>query len=186
MLTNFYREQRRLFSYTAYGLGIHSFMPLPELIPEENEADVVFQLGNVSEPNPHTIDEMHKFKAGSNKAYYSMEGAGSFVAQEGQAVIFDPAIDADEHVVRLCLLGPALALILHQRQHLVLHASAVACNDAAILFLGGHGWGKSTLAAALHFRGYNLLTDDITPIKMDCDLPKVLPGFPQCKLWPDA
>ena len=175
-----------MFSYTAYGLGIHSFVPLPELIAEEQKADVVFRLGRVNGSSLHTVDEMHRFKADSNEAHYFMDGVGSFLARGGQEIIVDPRPDADERVVRLCLLGPALALILHQRQRLVLHASAVAAGDRAIVFLGGQGWGKSTLAAALHLRGHKMLADDVTAIQMDCDFPKVLPGFPQCKLWPDA
>jgi hypothetical protein len=175
-----------LFSYTAYGLGIHSFLPLPELISEEQKADVVFRLGKVNESNLHTVDETHRFKADAQEAYYFIEGVGSFLARGGQEIIVDPRPDADERVIRLCLLGPALALILHQRQRLVLHASAVAVGDKAIVFLGGQGWGKSTLAAALHVRGCEMLADDVTAIQVDSDSPKVLPGFPQFKLWPAA
>ena len=175
-----------MFSYTAYGLGIHSFLPLPELICEEQKADVIFRLGRVDGSSLHTVDEMHRFKADSSEAHYFMEGVGSFLARGGQEIIVDARPDADERVVRLCLLGPALALILHQRQRLVLHASAVTVGDKAIVFLGGQGWGKSTLAAALHVRGYKMLADDVTAIQMDSDCPKVLPGFPQLKLWPDA
>lgn len=176
-----------MFCYTAYGLGIHSFLPLPELISAEQKADVVFRLGRVNGANLHTVDETHRFKADSNEAHYFMEGVGSFLARGGQEIIVDPSPEADERVIRLCLLGPALALILHQRQRLVLHASAVAVDDKAIVFLGGQGWGKSTLAAAfLHVRGYKMLSDDVTAIQMDPDCAKVLPGFPQLKLWPDA
>jgi hypothetical protein len=175
-----------VYAYTAYGLAIHSFLPLPELICEEQKADVVFRLGKIDESNLHTVDKTHRFKADSNEAYYFMEGVGSFLARKGQEIIVDPRMDADERVVRLCLLGPVLALILHQRQRLVLHASAIAAGDKAIVFLGGQGWGKSTLAAALHVRGYRMLADDVTAVQMDSDCPKVLPGFPQFKLWPDA
>ena len=134
-----------MFSYTAYGLGIHSFVPLPELIAEEQKADVVFRLGRVNGSSLHTVDEMHRFKADSNEACYFMDGVGSFLARGGQEIIVDPRPDADERVVRLCLLGPALALILHQRQRLVLHASAVAAGDRAVVFLGGQGWGEIDL-----------------------------------------
>lgn len=175
-----------MFTYTAYGLGIHSFLPLPELIAGEHKADVIFRPGRVNGSNLHTVDEMHSFKADANEAYYSMEGVGSFLARGGQEIVVDPRPEADERVVRLCLLGPVLALILHQRQRLVLHASAVVAGDRAIVFLGGQGWGKSTLAAALHLRGYKMLADDVTAIQMDSGCPKVLPGLPQCKLWPDA
>jgi hypothetical protein len=175
-----------MFPYTAYGLGIHSFLPLPELIAAEQKADVLFRLGKVNGVNLEMLDEERSFKATSDEAYYYLESVGKFLVREGREVIIDPNPGADKRAIRLCLLGPLLALILHQRQLLVLHASAVANGDKAIVFLGGHGWGKSTLAAALHLQGQKMLADDVTAIQMDSNCPKVLPGFPQFKLWPNA
>jgi hypothetical protein len=76
-----------LFSYTAYGLGIHSFVPLPELIAEEQKADVVFRLGTVNGSSLHTVDEIHRFKADSKEACYFMDGVGSFLAREGKKLL---------------------------------------------------------------------------------------------------
>ena len=46
--------------------------------------------------------------------------------------------------------------------------------------------GKSTIAAALHAKGYDLVADDVAAIEMDRHGPRVLAGFPQVKLWPEA
>ena len=175
-----------MFCYTAYGLGIHSFLPLPELISEEQKADVLFRFGKVNGTNLETLDEGRSFKATSDEAYYYLESVGKFLVRGGREVIIDPSPGADERSVRLCLLGPIVALILHQRGRLILHASAVAVGDKAIVFLGGQGWGKSTLAAALHLRGHRMLADDVTAIRMDSVDPMVLPAFPQFKLWPNS
>jgi hypothetical protein len=175
-----------LFCYTAYGLGIHSFLPLPELVAEEGKADVVFRLGKVNGSNLPTIDEARRFKATSEEAYYFFDGAGRFLVRAGQEVMVDPSPDADERVVRLCLLGPIVALILHQQGRLILHASAVAVDGKGVAFLGGQGWGKSTMAAALHVHGHDMLADDVTALQMDSTYPMVLPAFPQFKLWPDS
>jgi hypothetical protein len=70
-----------LFRYTAYGLGIHSFLPLPELICDEKKADVVFRLGKVNGSNLHAVDEASRFKATSEEAYYFFDGVGSFLAR---------------------------------------------------------------------------------------------------------
>jgi hypothetical protein len=67
-----------------------------------------------------------------------------------------------------------------------LHASAVALDGGAVAFLGGPGWGKSTLAAALYARGHGILADDVTAVDADAGSPMVFPGFPQLKLWPEA
>jgi hypothetical protein len=68
---------------------------------------------------------------------------------------------------------------------LVLHASVVACGGRAVAFLGKNGWGKSTLAAALHAKGYDLVADDVAAVVVDHEV-SVFPGFPQVKLWPEA
>lgn len=178
--------QPHLFRYTAYGLGIHSFLPLPELVSEETKADIIFRLGKVNGANLPTLDQERRFKATSDEAHYFLEGVGRFLVRGGQEVIVDPSPGADERAVRLCLLGPVVALVLHQRGWLTLHASAVSVGGNAIVFLGGQGWGKSTLAAAFHGRGHELLADDVTAIQMDSPCPMVLPSYPQFKLWPNS
>jgi hypothetical protein len=176
-----------LFCYTAYGLGIHSFLSLPELVAENGKAaDVVFRPGKVDGADMQALDEARSFKATSTEAYYSMTGAGTFLVRAGKEVIVDASPDADERTVRLCLLGPVAGLLLHQRGHLTLHASAVAVGGNAIAFMGGQAWGKSTLAAAFHARGHGMLADDVTAIRMDSAEPMVLPAFPQFKLWPNS
>lgn len=175
-----------MFCYTAYGLGIHSFLPLPELVAGNGKADVIFRPGKVNGANLQTLDEARSFKATSNEAYYSMEGVGRFLVRGGQEVIVDPSPGADERTVRLCLLGPIAALLLHQRGRLILHASAVAVGGNAIAFMGGQGWGKSTIAAAFHVRGHGTLADDVTALQLDSGRPMALPAFPQIKLWPNS
>jgi hypothetical protein len=83
-------------------------------------------------------------------------------------------------------LGPALGLLLQQRGWFPLHASAVIINGQAVAFAGNSESGKSTLAATLHGRGHNLVSDDITAVEIDADPPKVYPGYPWTKLWPDT
>jgi len=175
-----------LFSYTAYGLGIHSYLSLPELPAGNGKADVIFRPGNVDGENLQPLDETRSFAATATEARYSMEGVGKFLVRSGREVIVDPKPGADERTVRLCLLGPVAGLFLHQRGWLTLHASAVAVEDSAIVFMGGQAWGKSTLAAAFNARGYGMLSDDVTAIRLDSDRPVVLPAFPQIKLWPKS
>ena len=113
-------------------------------------------------------------------------GVGSFLVREGNEVVVDPCPGLDERVLRLLLLGPVLAVLLRQRGHLLLHASAVAVAGEAILFLASSGQGKSTTAAALRARGHGLVTDDVAVLRAEENPPMVYPGFPQLKLWPEA
>jgi hypothetical protein len=73
----------------------------------------------------------------------------------------------------------------------VLHGSCIAlsCDDGshvAIALVGEKGQGKSTLAAAFLKQGHLVLTDDIVAIDLTRDVPHVLPGFSQLKLWPES
>jgi len=175
-----------MFSYVAYGLGIHSALPLPELVPMEGAADLVVRLGHV-EPVPAAAAAMGRScRATADEACLFYEQVGTFLVRGGREIIVDAAPDVEEQVLRLGILGPALAVLLHQRGLLILHASAVAVNDWAVAFLGGPGWGKSTTAAALHAQGRAVLADDVTAVHVEGDGPVVFPGFPQLKLWPDA
>jgi ABC-type glutathione transport system ATPase component len=75
---------------------------------------------------------------------------GAFLVRGGREIMIDAVPGVDARTLRLSLLGPALALVLHQRGRFVLHASTVAVAGSAIAFLGEKGWGKSTIAAALY------------------------------------
>ncbi len=89
--------------------------------------------------------------------------------------------DAD---VAEAVLGPALTLALALQGTFCLHASAVASECGALLFLGASAAGKSTLASGLSRSGraFGLLTDDITPIVPSPAGVEVWPHFPQPKL----
>ena len=68
----------------------------------------------------------------------------------------------------------------------MIHASAVVLDHGAIAFLGGSGWGKSTLANAFHREGHDLLTDDVLALDLHQTPPLVRPAFPQQRLWSEA
>jgi hypothetical protein len=89
-----------------------------------------------------------------------------------------------QEALRLAILGPSLALVLHQRGLFILHASAIAINGAAVAFMASHGGGKSTMAAVLRARGYTVVSDDVAAVNLDDNT--VVPSFPQLKLWPSV
>lgn len=176
---------------SAYGLSIRSAISLPELTspgvaPEADSGDVVIRVGPVH-PLPAQFDPAgFGFWATADEACHFVDKVGAFLVRGGREIVVDPAPGVDDRLLRLSLLGPALALILHQRGLLVIHASVVARGDSAIAFLGRNGWGKSTIAAALYAKGYDLVTDDVAAILPGQAGPSVLPSFPQVKLWPQA
>lgn len=184
------------FSYLAYGLGIRSVLPLPELVAAETEvevteADVTIRLGRIDRlPLESSLSASESyFRATTQGMYIFSEAIGAFLIQEGREIVVDPTPGVEERMLRLYLLGPALATLLQQRGLLVLHASAVAVNGSAVAFLGWPGGGKSTTAAALHTRGHAIISDDVTAIQLEPKAsigPAVLPGFPQLRLWSET
>jgi hypothetical protein len=174
--------------YAAYGLGIHSALSLPEMADSaEAAADVVIQLRKIDRSPSEINPDGTCFHVGPQEAYLSWAEVGAFLVRGGREVLVDPVPGAEERVIRLPLLGAVLAVLLHQRGYLVLHASAVAVADGVVAFLGVKGSGKSTMAAALHARGHPVMADDVVALDVDemAD-PMVLRGFPQLKLWPES
>ncbi|MFQ5849218.1 MAG: serine kinase [Candidatus Binatia bacterium] len=175
-----------MYSYIGYGLGIRSTLPLPELIDGEAVADVNVRLGRVDHLPSGVAVEGSYFRATTGETQLFWEDVGTIQVQGRTEIIADPVPGVEESLLRLVILGPVFAALLQQRKLLVLHASSVAIPGGAVAFLGGKGWGKSTLAAALYSRGWGIAADDVSAVHVGTGCPTVLPGFPQLKLWPDA
>jgi hypothetical protein len=182
----------RQYSYSAFGLTIRSAVALPEFRGHSDaRPDVVIRSAIVDGPHPKSalagcLAGCY-FHLASREACFFWESVGTFQVRDGKEIVVERAAGAEESLIRLPLLGVVMAVLLHQRGLLVLHGSAVALNDRAVVFLGGKGYGKSTLAATLYGRGHALLADDIVALALGpAGEVLVLPGFPQFKLWPDA
>jgi hypothetical protein len=173
-------------TYRAYGLGIHSALPLPELAPGGAVTDVIVRLGKVPGVPAEARTQRCYARASARVAHLSWPDVGVFRIRDGREILVEPAPEVEERVLRLFLLGPALALLLSQRGLLALHASAVALDGGAVAFLGESGRGKSTTAAAFYAQGYDVVADDVVAVQMERGCPVVFPGFPQLKLWPEA
>lgn len=175
--------------YRAYGLSIESELALPELLPASagGRPDVVIRLGTVGPRPPAAECENHAYAVAPDTVCFSWEVVGAFQVSNGAEIVVEPIAGADEDLVRLPLLGSVFGVLLHQRGLLPLHASAVAVDGRAALFLGSKGEGKSTTAALLYGRGHAVVSDDISAITFDRDgRPLVWPAFPQLKLFDDA
>jgi hypothetical protein len=186
-----------MHAYTAYGLEFESDIELPELLaaPSSEEtacatgrsARVSVRLGRIEIRQSQRAAAPPVAWISRGDACLLYDGIAAYHITGGRSIVIDRAPGADDRVVRLFLLGPALALLLHQRGLLVLHASGVAIGGRAAVFVAEKGEGKSTLAAALHARGFPLVADDVVPVDLsDPARPIAYPGFPQLKLSPEA
>ncbi|WP_123538511.1 hypothetical protein [Halosimplex salinum] len=180
-----------MYHYAAYGLSIQSAFELPELpaVDGAPAPDVTIR-DDAVEAVPRSVDAFGEFRvqAEPGVARLSYESVGTFLVESGERVTFDPvaADTLDDPTVRRLLEKEILGLALHQRDRLVLHASAVSVDGEAVLFLGEQGAGKSTTAAAFHQAGHDVLEDDMVVIRTDGEVPTVAPGVPQIRLEPDC
>lgn len=175
-----------MYRYRAFGLGVGSELPIPELLEGGSEIEVLIRLGQVDRTPPPGAAAGGWSEVHGDSAYLSWDGVGTFQVRGGTEITVDPEPGVSLQRVRLFLLGAALGTLLHQRGLLVLHGSAVSIDGAAVAFLGSKWCGKSTIAAVLNSRGHELVSDDVLAIEVKGARALVSPSFPQIKLWPES
>ena len=187
----FMEKIRKMFHYRAFGLEIASEVELPGMNNGSGDPDVKFIVGKL---DPALVSDAEvegpNYLVKEGDVYLWWEDIGKVKISEGKQVIVEPIADLkDSETINLIpfLLGPVMAMLLHQRGYLVLHGSSVKINGGAVAFLGHRGNGKSTTAIHLYKEGYPLVTDDILAIKFDEEgLPVVYPGYPHARLNEDS
>jgi hypothetical protein len=178
------RERRY---YRAYGLIVASDVALPELQPAEPAApDILIAIGMIDMPKP-SAETATIFRFEPDRQYLAWHAVGAFLISGSNRIDIEPAPGVDDALLAFPLLGPVMALLLHQRGLLVLHASAIAVAGRGAIFMGDKGAGKSTTASALIRAGHDLLTDDVVAMDLANPVaPMIVAGFPQIKLAADA
>ena len=173
--------------YKTYGLVVSSEVVLPELEPTTPTApDLEIAVGPVDFPDGASRGAT-AFRFEAARQYLSWQAVGTFMISDANRIDVDPAPGIDDPLLAFPLLGPVMALVLHGRGLLVMHASAIAVNGRSVVFMGDKGAGKSTAAGAMIRAGHRLLTDDVVALDLsDPERPMILPGFPQLKLAADA
>ena len=170
--------------YGAYGLRLASAIDLPELPPASSGVVDVTIERRALPPLAEAGGDAMRF--GGDAAHFEWRAVGRFAVSR-DAVLVDPHPGVGDDLVAFPLLGPVLATLLHLRGLFVLHAGAVAIDGRATVLMGAKGAGKSTTATALAGAGHRLLADDIVAIEgATSGDPRVLPGFAQTKLSPEA
>src|SRR5215203_7307921 len=119
-----------MFSYAAYGLGIHSTFELPELVRGNRPADATISIGPVDfDLRPPSAQGSDWIWATADQACLTYPGTAKFHVQSGRTVTIDLDPHVDHAHLRLLLLGPVLSLLLHQRGYMLLHSSCIAVGD---------------------------------------------------------
>lgn len=177
-----------MYNYWGYGLAIASEIEFPELLPYDSEQpDVLITLGKTPEnlTGADVIKRVNLFMSPSEYLLKFVNVANYYVSM-GNRIIVEPMATADKKSIRLFLLSNAMAAILHQRDTISLHASAIEHNGGLVLFCGQSGTGKSTTATMFQQKGFKIISDDVCVLKMDGDILSAVPSYPMMKLWEDS
>lgn len=150
----------------------------------EAPVDVSIRMG----PAPESLgdDTDAPLQVVGRRCLLRVPGVGRFLIENDATITIAPEDAARATEVITFLSGSVMALLGHLRRRLVLHGSAVATPAGAVLLLGHSGRGKSTLAMALHARGYPALSDDVVAVAFEQSVPVTFPGVPLARLWADA
>jgi len=173
--------------YHAFGLNIHSEVPFLDMPRVEGVPDVLVQYGKVPSEIPNAKIKGVRYQAGPGAFLMQVDGIAGYYVTEGRRILIEREPGATDEEILLFLMGSAMGALLHQRNILPLHASAVQVDGKTVLFIGPSSIGKSTLAAGFQKQGYPILADDVCAVTADGNNgAKVIPGFPRLKLWADT
>jgi hypothetical protein len=175
--------------YRVSGLSVVSEIVLPGLIAGTpgRPPQVTIRLGPVPERLPEPTASGPTWQIAAKQFLMRIPDIARFLLNDGQEIVVAPEPNATAADIPIFILGTVFGILLHQREQIVLHASAVRVNGRAVLFCGSSGAGKSTLAAALAQRGYPLVTDDFCTLGLGtAGAPLVYPDGRQLKLWAQA
>ncbi len=175
--------------YRVAGLSVASEIALPGLIAglPGHAPDVTIRRGPVPDNLPDQSAAGPTWQVADKQFLLRIPDIARFLLNDGHEIVFAPETEDAAADIPIFILGTVFGILLHQRERIVLHASAVEVNGRAVLFCGASGAGKSTLAAALAQRGYPLVTDDFCTLTIDGRaVPLVHPDGRQLKLWAQA
>lgn len=182
------------FSYSLFGLVVHSDLELPELArfdpgaPENlMPAEVEILLGSVplTLSGSQVVEGVLEFT--KSACLHFFPGLARFLVEDGCKISIEMETDAPPDDVRLYLLGSVFATLLHQRKLIPLHVSAVVTPKGIVAFTGDSGAGKSTIAALLHKQtNWPMISDDVAVLRPSDEMPTLYGGMLRIKLWKDA
>jgi hypothetical protein len=175
-----------VYSYRVSGLAVASEVDLPGLIP--GDADVAPDVTIRRAVVPKSLDGATAigptWQRADGRFLMHIPRVARFLLEGGHSIAFEAEDDAELQDVAVFLSGSVFGVLLHQRNHIVLHASAVLVGGKAVLFCGQSGAGKSTFAAALGERGYSLIADDQCAIEIGDDgIPRIQADGRRLRLW---
>jgi hypothetical protein len=187
--------------YFVFGGCLRSELDFPDLSPayRTDRPDWVLHVVRSDPPQPIELRGTREIEPGWDYRLFRVQdgflleygGSGSYaILSGGREIVWYPGTRPENsetlrEIARAIVLGPVMALALHQSGVLCLHGSAVSIGEKALAFLAPKHHGKSTLALALAAAGARLLTDDLVAIDLESH-PVVRPGVHSVRVMGDV
>lgn len=172
-------------SYFSNGIHIESEIHFPELHNAGGaKPELEIKYGSVPRKLNDAVFEQGPYQISPTSVLLDAAGVARYLVCGSTSILVDPYPGADENVVRMFILSSVLAVVLHKKAILPLHAATIKVGDQCVLIAGNSGAGKSTLSLGLYHRGFEVLNDDISPVQTDeSGQAVVFPGHVHLKLW---
>src|SRR5690606_36849319 len=118
--------------YQAFGLTVHSALPLPQWRPAPPGlvADLTARRGDVPVKLAEVAGTGASFACNDREVLVRLEGRFGMHLHEGRTATLHVEPGTPESVPRLFFQNVALGVLLHQRGKVVLHACAVSVGGA--------------------------------------------------------
>jgi len=173
------------YRYRLSGYVFEINIPLPELQEvEEQPACSLLVRSGISDAVPAEALNAESY---SNKdiglTCIQKKQLGFVAIWDKKIIEYTPASYLDEIGIRTQLLGTISMIMSAVMGYISFHAASVVINNKAFMFCGASGAGKSTLAAYFYSRGYKILSDDVTTLRVSAQGELVAyPSIPRIKL----
>ncbi len=107
--------------YHAFGLNIESEIELPELLYSDGTADITISLGKVPDFLENPIENTPWYEVGMGQFLLRVDGISKYYVTDGKYIIIEPHHGVDLDDIRVFLVNTVLAVLLLQRNCIVLH-----------------------------------------------------------------
>jgi hypothetical protein len=173
---------------TALGLSVESDFPIRYLPPSTSPTpDVRFrQVAEVPDPASQAAGDFTKWYREDGIRYVAKRVGEFHVSVDGREANYALYPEAKRNDLEYVLTGPVLSMAAQAQGAVLLHAAAINVGGRAVAFAAPRGSGKSTLAGYFHSRGFEVLADDVVPLRTSGGQVLARPSVPWIKLGPDA
>jgi hypothetical protein len=176
-----------LFYYKTHGLTISSEIKLSGYFEIQNSpAQVNISIGNVpSRLIQPAINKNAIFSVSNGELMLDVPKIVKYYATSNNVCI-EPAEGATEKDIVVFLIGSVMGTLLHFNNILPMHASTINIGNKAVMIAGDSGSGKSSVSAYLAMKNAQLLSDDLSSVHFQNNLPITYSGNQRIKIWDDT